>query len=274
MDQLDWREEATEKLKTNFQENNDIIALSIFGSTSNKKNKSDFWSDVDGLLVVKDEAYDKYSTNLNWIKFFGEIYAYQYNSDENTKTFRLVFEDFRKLDLIIIKQSAVNSMIQPNASPYWKDINVLFSKSDEIEQKIKNSKKEISEGCFDEQQFKDLVNNFWFIASSALYKTFRNDLLIAQHLSLDLFKDCLLLGMILRDRETGTNIHKTGGIGNDIAKDMNICLENITQFNIINLIDSCGKEFDQLCIRWNKDFLSKYPVLSQYIQKARFELQE
>lgn len=188
------------------------------------------------------------------------------------QTYRLVFEDFKKIDLVIVKKSAVDVIIQPHSGPYWKEINVLFSKSEEITQKIKNTKKENIKTSFTEQLFKDLVNNFWFIASLALYKVIRNDLLIAQHLALDLYKDCLMLGMILRDREMGTNIHKTGGMGNDIAKNLELSLEKISQINLLNLVDNCGKEFDRLCIKWNKNFLSKHSTLHQYIQKAKSEI--
>lgn len=150
---------------------------------------------------------------------------------------------------------------------------MFFSKSDEITQKLKATKKEITLTSFTEQQFKDLVNNFWFVASLSLYKVMRNDLLIAQHLALDLYKDCLSLGMILRDRETGINIHKTGGVGNDIAKNLDIPLERITQLNVLNLIDNCGREFDQLCIKWNQDFSPRHKTLLPQIQKAKSEVE-
>lgn len=273
MDQFTWQEETISQLQVEFKRNEDVIAFAVFGSTARLDNKPDFWSDIDGLLVVKDIAFGKFSNDLTGIKFIGEIYSYQHQPGEDSQTYRLVFNDFRKLDLIIIKQPAIDAILYPYSSPYWKDIKVLFSKSTEIKRKLEDAKKEITIAHFSEQQFRDLVNNFWFVASLALYKTVRNDLLISQHLTLDLYKDCLLLGMILRDRETGTNIHKTGGMGNDLAQDLNLSLGKITQGSIINLIDDCGKSFDQLCIKWNPKFLPKHPILNEFIQKAKSELE-
>lgn len=273
MDKTLWQAETTIQLTDNFKENEDIIAFSIFGSTSSTENKFDFWSDIDGLLVVEDESFKKFSDNLKWIEFIGTIFTYQYQPGEHSQTYRLIFEDFKKLDLVVVKESKIDIVAQSYTGPYWKEINVLFSKSGEIAQKLKTTKKEITLTSFTEQQFMDLVNNFWFVASLSLYKVMRNDLLIAQHLALDLYKDCLSLGMILRDRETGSNIHKTGGVGNDIAKNLDIPLERITQLNVLNLIDNCGREFDQLCIKWSKGFLSKHKTLHPYIQKAKSEIE-
>lgn len=69
MDKPLWQAETTIQLTDNFKENEDIIAFSIFGSTSSTENKFDFWSDIDGLLVVEDESFGKFSDNLKWIEF-------------------------------------------------------------------------------------------------------------------------------------------------------------------------------------------------------------
>jgi hypothetical protein len=269
-----WQEDTTQQLKEKFKKNDDSILFAVFGSTSSKENYLDFWSDIDGLLVLKDEAFEKYSNNIGWIEFIGNIFTYQHQPGEHSQTYRIVFDDFKKLDLVLIKESVIDAVLQPNVGPYWKEVTILFSKSTELEQKLKNTKKDFpSAPHFTDKQFIELVNNFWFNAQLALYKTVRNDLLIAQHLTLELYKDALLLGMIIRDRETGTNIHKHGGIGNDLIKTMTLPLKEINQINIINLIDNCGKEFDQLCIKWNKDFSTKHQVFIQFIEKAKKELQ-
>lgn len=274
MEQALWQENTTEKLNDNFKDKEEIILFAVFGSTSSKENNSDFWSDIDGFLVLKDEAFKKYSNDINWIDFIGTIFTYQYQPGEHSQTYRFVFDNFKKLDLILIKESAVDTILESNSGPYWKEINVLFSKSTKLEQKIKEVKKDLSTAPhFNDKQFTDLVNNFWFNAQLALYKTVRNDLLIAQHLTLDLYKDVLLLGMIIRDRKTGTNIHKSGGMGNDLVKAIDLPLKEINQINIINLIDNCGKKFDKLCIKWDKDFTSKHQILTPFIEKARKELQ-
>ena len=57
-----------------------------------------------------------------------------------------------------------------------------------------------------------------------------------------------------------------------IAKNLDIPLGKITQLNVLNLIDNCGREFDQLCIKWSQDFSPKHKTLRPYIQKAKSEI--
>ena len=54
------------------------------------------------------------------------------------------------------------------------------------------------------------VNNFWFIATQALGKLMRKDYLISCHLAHMLIQEALVLQMIMRDNEKGTNIHRYG----------------------------------------------------------------
>jgi len=251
-----------------------ILVFAIFGSLSNVENKYDIWSDIDGLLIVKDKSYTEFADSLKWAEELGSVFAYQKNREENKQTIRLIFDDFKRLDIVIIKYSSIEDITLPEHGPYWSKIDIIFSRSEEINKLLKKTKKVILPPQFSDQQFQDLVNNFWFVASLALYKVMRNDLLIAQHLSLDLYKNCLLLGMIIRDRDTGTNIHKTGGVGNEIAKEIHILLQSISQANVLDQIDQCGKEFDRLCSKWTNKYIPHHPKFEKFVQRAKGELSE
>ncbi len=62
-----------------------------------------------------------------------------------------------------------------------------------------------------QEQFNEMVHSFRFKSILAVSKkVVGGDLLIALHLAQDLIRDCSVLGIILRDRATGTNIHKYG----------------------------------------------------------------
>lgn len=269
-----WQKKFTEKIAHNLQNEVGILVFATFGSISNGKNKYDIWSDIDGLLIVKDESYREFSDSLKWAEELGSIFAYQKNQEDNKQTIRLIFDDFKRLDIVIIKYSSIEDITLPEHGPYWSKIDIIFSRSEEITKLLKKTKKVISPPQFSDQQFQGLVNNFWFVASLAVYKVMRNDLLIAQHLFLDLYKNCLLLGMIIRDKDTGTNIHKTGGVGNEIAKDMHILLQSISQANVLGQIDQCGKEFDKLCSKWTNKYIPRYPKFEKFVLKARTEFSE
>jgi hypothetical protein len=53
-------------------------------------------------------------------------------------------------------------------------------------------------------------NEIRFIAAMAVTKLGRGDRLIGMHLTLELLRRCLLEAMLLRDRDTGTTVHRHG----------------------------------------------------------------
>lgn len=265
-----WQKDILEKITDSFRNNEKVVTFAVFGSISGEE--FDYWSDIDGLLVVEDEHYEDFANSLSWVEKFGNIFAYQKNQTETQVTLRLVFDDFKRLDFVVIKESDINNVVKPEKGPFWENINIIFSRSDEISKLLQKAKKVVLPPQFSGQQFQDLVNNFWFVFSLCLYKVARNDLLIATHLVLDLYKDCLLMGMIIRDRETDTNIHKTGGMGNEIAKNMEIKLQTVTQENILDILSQCGKEFDKLCLKWDQDYKSQQKDFQKFIRKAKDDL--
>lgn len=56
----------------------------------------------------------------------------------------------------------------------------------------------------------DASNRFWFISIQALAKLLRHDYLIADHLSHMMLMEGLVLQMLERDRQYGTNFHRYG----------------------------------------------------------------
>lgn len=56
----------------------------------------------------------------------------------------------------------------------------------------------------------DKIDSFWFVTIQALGKLMRKDYLIADHLSYMLLMEGLVIQMVIRDNEYGTNIHRYG----------------------------------------------------------------
>jgi hypothetical protein len=84
-----------------------------------------------------------------------------------------------------------------------------------------------------------------------VYKVVRNDLLIALHLAQELIRDCSVLGMMLRDRATGTNIHKHGGIGNQIVAQLEVTQKPFTPVGILDSIRESNEVFENLACEWS-----------------------
>ena len=59
-----------------------------------------------------------------------------------------------------------------------------------------------------------------FLAALAATKFGRHDRLIGTHLLLELLQACLVQAMLLRDRDEGTHIHRTGSARDILAADV------------------------------------------------------
>lgn len=59
-----------------------------------------------------------------------------------------------------------------------------------------------------------------FVAALAVTRLGRGDRLIGTHLVLELLQACLVQGMLLRDRDEGTTVHRSGGPGDRLASEV------------------------------------------------------
>ncbi len=124
------------------------------------------------------------------------------------------------------------------------------------------------------EQFLELVRDFRFKSMLAVHKVVRNDLLIALHLTLDLIRDCSVLGMMLRDRATGTNIHKDGGLGNQVVSKLEITQRPFTASGILDSITASNEAFERLAHEWSDTYTDERQHLLNWIEKAKTELHD
>ena len=61
-----------------------------------------------------------------------------------------------------------------------------------------------------EDKVEAVVNEFWYITSLVIAKIGRGDYLVATHLALELCQMTILIQMLIRDDEKGTNVHRFG----------------------------------------------------------------
>lgn len=168
----------------------------------------------------------------------GNLFITQQIDSNKSKVSKVIFEDFRKIDFIFVTKTQII-----DCEPFWISQKIIFSNSKEIERKLKNNTNIFGE--VNPQDINKLSNEFWFISYTKITKLMRNDLLIAPHLALELYKNCLLLGMWLRDRDTSTTIHKIGNTRNDLFRKMDIKLESLSKEGLLSMIEECGVEFDK-----------------------------
>lgn len=261
MNNQNWRAELIDNLRIIFNNDQNVISFSIFGSLTNKDNV-DQWSDIDALLVIDLNGINKYYPSTTWIEKLGNIFTIQQSKNLNGGTTKIIFDDFRKIDLIIATdEDILSDKIQLSKQ------EIVFSKSDKITQKL-NSINTSNNFDINSYNIEKLASEFWFLSYTAITKIVRNDLLIGLHLALDLYRYCLILAMWLRDKKTGTNIHRLGGSNNELISQMNLKLDDLSKSGILNFIKKCGEEFDKLAYQWSPNYIKKSSQIESLINKA------
>lgn len=265
MENESWREAVLAKLTVLLRRNKDVLSLSLYGSLANSKVEKDKWSDIDALLVVEDSALDTFYPTMEWLKPLGEIFAYQ-QVDYCTK---VIFADFRKIDINIRTRSQI-----AESQAFWTKQRFIFSNDEEVKRILEERFKTYYPPSVGSYNFPQLVEEYWYISFVAVTKLIRNDLLTSFHLTLELYKKCLELVMWLRDKEVGTNIHRTGGVRNDFLEKMTIQFQGLTKKDILNLIEKSGKEFDTLALKWSPEYTAHLPIFEKVLASARNDIND
>ena len=267
-----WHESMLDQLRANLEHNDDVLGILLFGSCSKPESTRDEWSDLDVLVVAKNDAMGRFFPTVAWLAIFGDLYSYSQSSDEFKSTTRVCFENFNRIDLVITTEEKLARVNDWPSVPFFSGTRILISRSvvvDEIaRQRLYPHKFAPARG----EQFLELARAFRFKSMQAVYKVVRNDLLIALHLTLDLIRDCCVLEMMLRDRETGTNIHKHGGIGNPFVSELEVTQKPFTAIGILDSITASNEVFENLACEWSKDYQEKRHLLQDWIEKAKLEL--
>lgn len=266
-----WHVQAIEELQTILTSNDDVLAFALFGSSQQSSSQFDLWSDLDCLLVVKDEAYAQFYPATTWLRPFGELQALQQFENAFLSTTRACFVDFRRLDIIITTQSKLERLAEWPHVPFWQGVRLLFSRSLNVTQLLSQTWPSPKPTFPSQPEFDEMVDHFWFKAMLASYKVIRNDRLIALHLALDLVRDCCVMGMMLRDRAEGTNIHREGGPGNNVVAKLESTCSAYTVTGVLDIIEQSGIQFDQLAVQWSTAYQGRrYPLIEwlEHIRRA------
>ena len=269
-----WHEGMLDNLISYFEPDEDVLGLLLFGSCSKPEFHHDYWSDIDILVVVKNNKLDKFFPTIEWIISLGRLYTYDQSSDEFKYTTRVCFENFSRIDFVITTEEKLMKVNKWSNIPFSSGAKTLFSRSKVVDE-IANQKhyqQKISPAT--EDQFLEMVRNFRFKSMLAVYKVVRNDLLIALHLAQDLIRDCSVLGMMLRDKATGTNIHKHGGTGNQLVAQLEITQKPFTPIGILDSIKESNEVFEKLACEWSNNYQENRQLLLDWIEKAKVELHE
>ena len=267
-----WHENMLGKLVSYFEPSKDVLGLLLFGSCSKPEFHPDYWSDIDILVVVKDKKLKRFFPTIEWVNYFGKLYTYSQSSDDFKCTTRACFENFNRIDFVITTEGNLAEISKWSGIPFYSGLKVLFSRSKVVDEIATQKHYQQELPPVAQEQFLEMVRNFRFKSMLAVYKVVRGDLLISLHLAQDLVRDCCVLGMMLRDKATGTNIHKHGGIGNQLVQQLEVTQKPFTSLGILESIKESNEVFERLAHEWSSDYQESRQSLFDWIERAKIEL--
>jgi hypothetical protein len=201
------------------------------------------------------------------------LYTYNQSSDDFKFVTRVCFENFNRIDFVITTEEKLADVDRWPSVPFFSGTKILLSRSEAVDQIASRGSFPYTLSLRTDEQFLEMVRNFRFKSILAVYKVVRNDLLVALHLAQDLNRDCCVLGMMLRDRATGTNIHKTGASGNQVVALLESAQKPFTPYGILESIKESSEIFEKLAGEWSSTDQENRQLLN-WIEKAKVQLAE
>ena len=215
----DWHQGLIEEIGAFFEQDADARAVVVGGSVADPAVAQDTWSDVDVKVVLADAAVGRYFPATDWLERFGKhdsaVIGVERHDGALTKTLRVCLDDYRRLDVVLVPES---SLAEPS---FWSHGSlqaayaIVWSRLPGLAELLAQVPEPDPFVPASEADVLAMADPFWFQAAVAIGKVMRDDLLIGAHMALDLARTCLVLQMMRRDREKGTNVHRTGGWGNE-----------------------------------------------------------
>jgi len=179
-----WQQQLLPVLADLASEDSQVSDLRVHGSASSTAAAADQWSDLDILITSADPAGSAESLARRIGDRVAPVFAASHDGDHSGCCVRLVLSDLRRIDI-----SAV-----PPEPPY--------GTAQATESRQRKGPAESVAG---------IVASFRFDAVLAAGKAARGDILIGAHLALQLARHVLVIAMLLRDRDAGTDHHRHGG---------------------------------------------------------------
>jgi predicted nucleotidyltransferase len=105
-----WQRDTINALAAGLKQDAAVKALALIGSCADPDLELDPWSDVDVVLVVEDHAFARFYPATDWLAAFGEIYAWDLPDGGAANVIRAWFTDGRRIDVIVIRESALAAM--------------------------------------------------------------------------------------------------------------------------------------------------------------------
>jgi hypothetical protein len=267
-----WQSDAIARLTSVLEPDETVHGLAVIGSLAQPGAQRDDCSDLDLVLVLGDPASPRFWPSVEWLDCLGEKYTYSLAEDRGMRSVRMWYQDGRRVDVVIVNESDIEDFAHRIDTPIRYGCRVLFSRSSRIGAVFSSA---VPADRASETAIHDLervCNDFWFKGMLAVSKVARHDLLVALHLTLDMIRDCCVLGMLLRDHESGTRHHREGRADDPLVKALEMTRQPYTALGILDAIEQSAVAFDILAARLVEGYGQRRQPLLKSAARARSSL--
>lgn len=256
-----WQWQTAQELHNQLINDEAVLGLVVIGSLA--RQELDLLSDLDLVILVRDQAYERFFPTRAWFASLGALLGYEGHAGQGIGTHRLLLEDGRRIDLIVMSEAALE---REGIQAFWRPALPFFTRSGLLEQRLQESVIAPAFVALSERDFQSLVEAFWYRASVASLKVARNDLLIGFHLCCSLLQDLAVLAMLMRDRAEATTLHRTGGTWNTLIEALQMPASPPSRAHLLVSIDQSCRTFDQMAMQWSSDYQARYPQFRAFFQ--------
>lgn len=179
-----WQQELLPLLTELASEDGRVSDLRAHGSANGIAATVDQWSDLDILITTTDPAGSAESLARRIRDRVAPVFAASRDGNDRGYCVRLVLSDLRRIDISAAPPVPSSGTAQSSEPGQRQDPAGAVA---------------------------GIVASFRFDAVLAAVRAARGDILIGAHLTLQLARHVLVIAMLLRDRDAGTDHHRHGG---------------------------------------------------------------
>ncbi|GAA2108816.1 hypothetical protein GCM10009841_29620 [Microlunatus panaciterrae] len=220
---MSWQLDLLDRARSYAEHESAVAELWVLGSAA-QPELLDQWSDLDlGLVVVGELDLDPLLSQI------GRLWALDQSSSPTQSTFRMIFDDGRRLDLVVADHAQLAG----------RDGRLLVSS-------VQSSTSVMAQVHLTSTSASADVNQARFVAAQSVIKLGRGDRLIGTHLGLELLQLCLVQAMLLRDRDEDRTAHRFGTVRDDLAERVVKLCRRPLDTDWRHLVSDATEVFDQL----------------------------
>lgn len=263
------RSKSLAQVHTLLADDADVLALVLYGSLVHSSAAPDVSSDIDLLVIVADDAYNRFCSSEEWLAPLGTIFGFEHHVHAYTNTLRVCFTDFRRFDFVIATRSAALAMEEWFHTPR-RGRRVLFVHDPETAAMLEGNYGPRELTLLSDAGFETLVNGFWFKSVVIVNKLMRGDMLVALHLARDIVQDCLIMALHLRDRDIamGRGDHRW----DTVLRKLETTQHPHDAAGILDSIKAAAKVFDQLASNWSVSYVPRSNLFQAWLDSIQGEL--